>query len=118
MRGVLAGQKVITLLDTGATHNFIDARLVEKRGIQTEEFEGIRVRVADGYTLKCNRMITQLPLRVNNYEFKTDFYVVQMGDTDLVLGMKWLHELGKFTLDLQEMEMSFTINEKTRVESD
>ncbi|XP_059065756.1 uncharacterized protein LOC131857345 [Cryptomeria japonica] len=115
MRGVLAGQKVITLLDTGATHNFIDARLVEKRGIQTEEFEGIRVRVANGYTLKCNRMITQLPLRVNNYEFKTDFYVVQMGNTDLVLGMKWLHELGKFTLDLQEMEMSFTIDEKTHV---
>ncbi|XP_057864064.2 zinc finger CCCH domain-containing protein 19 [Cryptomeria japonica] len=30
MHGVLAGQKVIALLDTGATHNFIDARLVER----------------------------------------------------------------------------------------
>ena len=33
MRGVLAGQRVITLLDTGATHNFIDSRLIERRGI-------------------------------------------------------------------------------------
>lgn len=41
MRGVLAGQKIITLLDTGATHNFIDARLVERYGIYTKEFEGI-----------------------------------------------------------------------------
>ena len=41
MRGVLAGQKIITLLDTGATHNFIDTRLVERRGIHTEKFEGI-----------------------------------------------------------------------------
>ncbi len=41
LHGVLAGQKVITLVDTGATHNFIDARLVERRGIKTEEFEGL-----------------------------------------------------------------------------
>lgn len=52
LRGLLAGQKVITLLDTGVMHNFIDARLVERRGIQTNEFEGIRVKVADGYPLK------------------------------------------------------------------
>ena len=41
MRGVLAGQKIITLLDTGVTHNFIDTRLVERRGIHTEKFERI-----------------------------------------------------------------------------
>ena len=41
MRGVLVGQKIITLLDTGVTHNFIDTRLVERHGIHGEEFEGI-----------------------------------------------------------------------------
>ena len=41
LRGVLAGQRVITLVDTGATHNFIDACFVERRGIMTEEFEGL-----------------------------------------------------------------------------
>lgn len=62
MRGVLARKKIITLLYTNATHNFIDAKLVERRGIQTEEFEGIRVKVVDGYTLKCDRMIADLPM--------------------------------------------------------
>ena len=41
MRGVLAGQNIITLLDTSATHNFIDTRLVERHGIHIEEFDGI-----------------------------------------------------------------------------
>jgi len=40
IRGVLGGQQCITLLDTGATHNFIDEGLVTKRGLKTEEFEG------------------------------------------------------------------------------
>ena len=118
LRGLLAGQKVITLLDTGATHNFIDARLVERRGIQTEEFEGIRVKVADGYTLKCDRKITDLPMRLNNYEFKTEFYVVNMGDTDVVLGMAWLHDLGEFTLNLRDMEMKFKVDGRPHVIKD
>ena len=115
LRGVLAGQRVITLLDTGATHNFIDARFVEKRGLITEEFEGIRVKVADGYTLRCERMIRDLPLRLNNYEFKADYYVVNMGDIDLVLGMKWLHSLEEVTLRLKDMEIRFEVDGKTHI---
>ena len=55
LQGVLVGQKVITLLDTGAMHNFIDAGFVERRGLITKEFEGLRVKIADGYTLCCDR---------------------------------------------------------------
>lgn len=95
------------MLDTGATHNFIDARLVERCGIHTQSFEGIRVKVANGYILKCDRMIPDFPTRLNNFEFKADFYVVNMDDTDVVLGIKWLHDIGEFTLNLHEMEMKF-----------
>ena len=87
LRGVLAGQKVITLLDTGATHNCIDAQFEERHGLITEDFDGLRVKVADGYTLRCDRMVRDLPLRLNNYEFKADYHVVNMGDMDIVLGM-------------------------------
>ena len=53
----------------------------------------MRVKVADGYTLRCDRMVQDLPLRLNNYEFKADYHVVNMGDMDIVLGMQWLHSL-------------------------
>ncbi|XP_059073754.1 uncharacterized protein LOC131874408 [Cryptomeria japonica] len=32
VRGTIQGQKVVALLDTGATHNFIDSQLVARRG--------------------------------------------------------------------------------------
>ena len=115
MRGVLVGQRVITLVDTSATHNFIDIGLVEKHGIQIEEFGGIRVRLVDGYVLNCDHKITELPLEVNNYAFKEYFYVVPMGDTYIVLGMSWLHDIGEFTLNLKEMEMRFKVNGKTHI---
>ena len=52
---------------------------------------------------------------MNHYEFKVDFYVVNMGDTDMVLGMTWLHDIGIFTLNLREMEMGFEMDGKTHV---
>jgi hypothetical protein len=111
----LAGQKVITLLDTGATHNFIDALFVERRGLITEEFEGLRIKVADGYTLRCDRMVHDLPLHLNNCEFKEDYHVVNMGDMDIVLGMQWLHSLEEVTLRLKDMEIRFEVDGITHV---
>jgi hypothetical protein len=38
MRGVLQGQKVSVLIDGGASHNFIDSALLQRRHIPTVEF--------------------------------------------------------------------------------
>ena len=65
------------------------------------------MRVANGYILKYDRKITSLPLKINNFDFKVDFYVVNMGYTYFVLGMTWLHDIGEFTLNLRDMEMKF-----------
>ena len=73
------------------------------------------MRVADGYILKCDRKITGLSLKINNFDFKADFCVVNMGDTDLDLGMTWLHDIGEFTLNLRDMEMKFQSEEKTHI---
>jgi hypothetical protein len=48
MRGVLQGQKVSVLIDGGASHNFIDSALLQRRHIPTVEFEGFKVEVAGG----------------------------------------------------------------------
>jgi hypothetical protein len=40
MRGGVQGHRVTVLVDGGASHNFINASLVEQKGITTEAFEG------------------------------------------------------------------------------
>ena len=42
--------------------------------------------VADGYTLRYDRMVQDLPLCLKNYEFKVDYHVVNMGDMTKNLG--------------------------------
>jgi len=51
MREVLQGQKVSVLIDEGASHNFIDSTLLQRRHIATVEFEGFKMEVAGGSTM-------------------------------------------------------------------
>lgn len=43
------------LVDSGAPHNFIDAHMVERRGIHTEAIEGFLVLVPGDQTIECTR---------------------------------------------------------------
>jgi predicted aspartyl protease len=95
LKGLIQGQHMTALVDGGATHNFIDASLVARRGLRTEEFEGFYVTVADGYTMTCLDMIPDLEVKLGNYTLTNTFYVVDLSDTDVVLGVQWLYSLGE-----------------------
>lgn len=108
VRGVIGEHRVIALNDIGATHNFIDERIVAKKGLVAEEVEGFKVMVADGSTISCNRMISNMSLKLGNHEIRDDFFVVSIGGIDdAVLGIQWLRSLGEITLNLQTMELKF-----------
>lgn len=95
------------LIDGGATHNFIDRTLVERRGLPTEEFEGFTVAVAGGGRMECTRWIPKLNITLGNYSLTNDFLVVDVSDTNVVLGVQWLYSIGKYSTDYRTMEMEF-----------
>jgi hypothetical protein len=87
IRGIFQGKRVTTLIDGGATHNFIDATLFSKRHIPAEDFEGFNVVVEDEYNMTCTQRIRGLDVTLGNYILIDDFYVVDLGDTHVVLGV-------------------------------
>jgi hypothetical protein len=87
IRGIIQWQWAIALIDGGATHNFIDASLVSRWALQTEEFEGFDVVVADGHTVECLDRIPNLEMKLGKYTVRDTFYVVDLSETDVVLGV-------------------------------
>jgi hypothetical protein len=45
--GVLRNQQVVILIDSGTTHNFVDAKLAEVLGIVSTSGDAITVRIAN-----------------------------------------------------------------------
>jgi hypothetical protein len=106
LKGLIQGQRMTTLFDGGATHNFIDASLVARRGLRMEDFEGFHVVVEDGYMMTCLDMIPDLEVKLGNCTLTDTFYVVELSDTDVVLGVQWLYSLGEIRFNYQTLTMS------------
>eukprot|EP00253_Pinus_taeda_P022227 PITA_22227 len=112
VRGTVRGQRVSVLVDSGATHNFINAQMVERRGIQTESFDGFSVLVPGDQIMVCARYVPELSVTMGTYTLTDHFFVVNILDTNMVLGVQWLITLGKVTTYWKALEMEWD-DEKT-----
>jgi hypothetical protein len=101
IKGIIQGQWEISLIDGGATHKFIDASIVSRWAPQTKEFEGFDVVVADGHTVECLDRVPNLDMQLGNYTVRDTFYVVDILDINVVLGVQWMITLGKITTNYQ-----------------
>jgi hypothetical protein len=100
MRGVLQGQKVSVLIDGGASHNFIDSALLRRRHIPTVEFEGFKVEVASGSTMPCDNYILGMKLTLGRHELIQDVYVMDLPNTNIILGVQWLSTLEMYAAEI------------------
>jgi hypothetical protein len=115
LKGLIPGQHMKTLVDGGATDNFIDASLVARRGLHTEEFEGFHVAVADGYMMTYLDMIPNLEFKLGNYTLTNTLYVVELSYNDALLGVQWLYSLGEIGFNYQTLTMRFRDASGSRV---
>jgi hypothetical protein len=89
--------------------------LVSRRALQTEKFEGFHVAIADGNTVECLDRVPDLEIKLVNYTVRDTFYVIDLSDTDVVLGAQWMITLGKTTNNYQTLEMGFRDSDEKRV---
>ena len=46
--------------------------------------------------MPCTWVVKQLKMTLGDYELCDEFYVGGIGETDLVLGVLWLHSIGGY----------------------
>eukprot|EP00253_Pinus_taeda_P016285 PITA_16285 len=103
VRGTVRGQHVSVLVDSGATHNFIDAQMVERRGIQIKSFNRFSVLVPGDQTMMCARYVPELSVTMGTYTLTDHFFVIDIRDTNMILGVQWLITLGKAHPEIQSI---------------
>ena len=72
-----------------------------------EPFDGFTVVIPGHNTMHCKTWVPKLQVTVGNYTFVDSFYVVDVADTDVVLGLQWLYSIGEHTVNYQIPEMKF-----------
>ena len=84
--------KTEALLDSGATHNFIDKRAVKALGLGTKDLrQPLRVNDVDGTENQAGRIteFCNLRLKQGDRTSKQGYYVANLGRDRIILGHPW-----------------------------
>ena len=58
--------------------------------------------------MQCVRYVSALAVTMGTYTLTDHFFVVDIPDTNVILGVQWLITLGKVTTDWENLEMECT----------
>ena len=86
IRGKINGVSLVVLLDTGSTHNFIDAALVPSLHLLVNQSQTLEVKVANGAVVRTQGFCDQVSVCIQGEEFSFQFHVLPLGRCDVVLG--------------------------------
>jgi hypothetical protein len=84
--GYIKKRKVIILVDSGNTHNFIHRRIAQETHFYIHAVNNFQIMIANGGSLKCGGCCENVRLQIGNYHLKSHMFVIDMGGCDIVLG--------------------------------
>lgn len=90
IKGNIGGAKVVVLIDSGATHNFISKHVVAQLGLAMSNTSMVRVRLSNGMTDKSSGTCKGVLLTLPEYQVMDEFLPLPLGGTNVILGIKWL----------------------------
>jgi hypothetical protein len=106
----IAGTLLITLLNMGSTHNFIDTDAATRAGLALLGSSGLRVAVANGDRVTSPGCCRNLSVSISNEQFIIDCYGLSIGSYDMVLGVQWLESLGPVMWDFDSRTIAIVRN--------
>ena len=84
---------------------------MERINLSTETFEGFTVIILGNNSMDCPKWIPKLQVATRNYTVTDSFYVVNVADTNVVLGVQWLYSIVDRTMNYQVPEKRFRNSE-------
>jgi hypothetical protein len=105
--GYIKHRKVIILVDSGSTHNFIHRRIAQETHCYIHAVNNFQIMIANGGSMKCGGRCENVRLQIGDYNLKSHMFAIDMGGCDIVLGVEWLKTLGSILMDFQNLTMQF-----------
>ncbi|WVY99793.1 hypothetical protein V8G54_025863 [Vigna mungo] len=98
--GSINWYNVQILVDSGATHNFIQTRVAQFLQLPLEPTASpLQVMVRNGDFLPCSTFCSQAQLTLADHTFPIDLYPLELSGTDVVLGVQWLSLVSPIVMD-------------------
>ncbi|SPT16744.1 unnamed protein product [Triticum aestivum] len=101
------GERLVALVDTGSTHNFLPEATMRRLALQPTGGEQLRVTVANGDRLRCHGLAWDVPITIGGEHFSITCAGIDLGCFDIILGVDFLRTLGPILWDFDALMMTF-----------
>lgn len=112
LRGSIGDETVVVLIDSGASHNFLSEKLVAKLGLSTNDTSRYEVLVAGGMKVHGRGIIEGVELKLPTCDIETSFLPLELGISDIILGLQWLDTLGEMRVNWKLQQMKVWLDER------
>lgn len=107
--GKIGKREVVVMVDPGATHNFISLKAVEQLEIPVTKSGGFGVSLGNGEAVRGIGIYkaVRLQLEGETVIVVEDFLPLELGNSDVILGIQWLEKLGSMTTNWKTQVMNY-----------
>jgi len=106
VEGKIKDTEVVVLVDCGATTDFISSALTRSLKLTVLNTKEYEVEVGTGERVKNRGISPQLSIEVQGIPIQR-FFVVDLGGSDVVLGLEWLSSLGEVKANFKNLELEW-----------
>jgi hypothetical protein len=92
--GYIKHRKVIILVDSGSTHNFIHRHIAQETHCYIHVVNNFQIMIANGGSMKCGGHYENVHLQIGDYHLKSHMFSIDMGGCDIVLGVRLAKNFG------------------------
>ncbi|XP_063950102.1 uncharacterized protein LOC135152878, partial [Daucus carota subsp. sativus] len=109
LRGQIGSSEVVIMVDPGATHNFISKEAVNKLGIPVLPSKDFGVSLGTGDSVQGSGLCKSVVVEVQGLVIVEDFLPLDLGNSDVILGIQWLEKLGTMTTNWKTQTIRFQL---------
>ncbi|XP_063950432.1 uncharacterized protein LOC135152943 [Daucus carota subsp. sativus] len=110
VKGLIGDMMVVVMIDPGATHNFISKNAVKTGGVVVTPSGSFGVSLGNGEAIKGDGVCKDVRLQLDGgIELLEDFLPLELGSSDVILGIQWLEKLGMVTTNWKTQVMKFEL---------
>lgn len=112
--GLVGGKEVLVLIDCGASSNFISKQLLDELKITKWDTPEYMVELGNGECVKSQGVCKNLEVIIQGVPITQHYFLLELGGTDLVLGMDWLESLGDIKANFRTLSLKWEKKGKRR----
>jgi hypothetical protein len=91
VEGKIINQPVVVLIDSGASHCYIDPNIVDRLHLEKSKLQKASlVQLATGTKRRIHDMVRSCSISINGVNTSIDLNIIPLGSYDILIGMDWL----------------------------